>query len=216
LTLQLDTGTEEIELNIITIILSQIPDILLGIYPIWYIYSKKHNFKKLSLIGGSKQSIKALLIGIIGAFALVSLDTLSSEIIQLLSNIEGVDFSEINSYLNEQSTILQNTEFIWILLLSFALTLSVISTEIVFRGVLHNTLNERFERNILGKITVIVIIALIYSSLFLLFTYPIFFIVNFLVFTALGIIYEINHNLLSTIYSNVIYNIILLVIIVYF
>ncbi|MFX1494298.1 MAG: zinc-ribbon domain-containing protein, partial [Promethearchaeota archaeon] len=35
------------DMNIFTILLSYIPEIIFGVYPLWYIYSKKHSFTKL-------------------------------------------------------------------------------------------------------------------------------------------------------------------------
>jgi len=217
LTLQLDPS-DPIDLNITTILLSQIPDVIFGLYPLWYIYSKKHNFQKLRLNFKGRPFLIALLTGVIGSIGLVIIDNFSTLLIQFMYN-SGINFFDILPYLANQSQVIQNTDLIWIVLLMVILSLSAISTELVFRGVLHNTLKERFDNNLLGRSSVVFIIALIYSVLFLLFTLPIgiyFFLVNFMVFIFLGILYEVNKNILTTIIASIIYNIALIIIIMYF
>ncbi len=217
LTLQLESS-DPIDLNITTILLSQIPDVLFGLYPVWYIYSKKHNFQKLRLNFKARPFLIALLIGVIGSIGLVIIDNFSSLLIQFMYD-SGIDFFDIFSYLANQSLVIQNADLIWVILLMVILSLSAISTELVFRGVLHNTLKKRFDNNLLGRSSVIFINALIYSVLFLLFTLPIgiyFFLVNFIVFMFLGILYEANKNILTTITASIIYNIVIVILIVYF
>ena len=210
--------SDPIDLNITTILLSQIPDIIFGVYPLWYIYSKKHNFQKLRLNFKARPFIIALLIGGIGSIGLIIIDNFSSLLIRFMYD-SGISFFDIFSYLDEQSLVLQNADLIWVILLMVILSLSAISTELVFRGVLHNTLTERFENDLLGRSSVIFIIALIYSVLFLFFTLPIgiyFFLVNLIFFIFLGILYEVNKNILTTITASIIYNIALIILIVYF
>ena len=217
LTLQLDSS-DPIDLNITTILLSQIPDVIFGLYPLWYIYSKKHNFQKLRLNFKARPFLIALLIGVIGSIGLVIIDNFSSLLIQFMYD-SGINFFDIFSYLDEQSLVIQNAGLIWVILLMVTLSLSAISTELVFRGVLHNTLKERFANDFLGRSSVIFIIALIYSVLFLFFTLPIgiyFFLVNLMAFIFLGILYEVNKNILTTITASIIYNITLIILIVYF
>lgn len=207
-----------IELNITTILLSQIPDVIFGVYPLWYIFSKKHNFQKLRFNFKTGPFLIALLIGVIGSIGLIIIENFSSIFIHFMYD-SGINFYDIFSYLDEQTLVLQNADLIWVILLMVILSLSAISTELVFRGVLHNTLNERFENDLIGRSSVIFIIALIYSILFLFFTLPIgiyFFLVNFIVFIFLGILYEVNKNILTTIIASIIYNIALIILIVYF
>ncbi|MBY8978939.1 MAG: CPBP family intramembrane metalloprotease [Candidatus Lokiarchaeota archaeon] len=217
LTLQLGPS-ETLDLNMTTILLSQAPDIVLGIYPLYYIYSKRHNLKKLGLIFTKKSLVIAITVGIAGSIGLVLIDNFSSLVIEFMYD-SGINFYDIFAYLDEEYLVLQNSNLILVILLLSLLSLSVISTELVFRGVLHNTLKAHFENNFLGKVTVIVIVALVYSLLFLFFTLPIgiyFFLVNFMVSIFLGVIYEINKNLVSTIMASLIYNITLIILIVYF
>ncbi len=207
-----------IELNITTILLSQIPDVIFGVYPLWYIFSKKHNFQKLRFNFKTGPFLIALLIGVIGSIGLIIIENFSSIFIHFMYD-SGIIFNDIFSYLDEQTLVLQNADLIWVILLMVILSLSAISTELVFRGVLHNTLNERFENDLIGRSSVIFIIALIYSILFLFFTLPIgiyFFLVNFIVFIFLGILYEVNKNILTTITASIIYNIVIIILIVYF
>jgi membrane protease YdiL (CAAX protease family) len=217
LTLQLGP-TDTLDSNITTILLSLIPDIIFGLYPLYYIISKKHKFQKLGLKLKTRYIIIALIIGILGSELLILIDNFSSTIISFMYN-SGIDFFDIFAHLEEGYLILQNTDLIFIVVLIFLMSLSVISTELAFRGVLHNALKAHFDNDFLGKSSTIVIIALVYSALSLIFTFPIgiyFFIANFMVFLFLGIIYEINKNLLSTIIANVAYNIFLIILIVYF
>ena len=217
ITLQLGP-TDSIEMNITSILLSQVPDIIFGLYPLYYILSKKHKFQKLGLMLKTRYIIIALIIGILGSEILILLDYFSSTIISFMYS-SGIDFVDIGAYLAEEYLILQNADLIFIVLLIALMSLSVISIEIAFRGVLHNTLKAHFDNNFLGKTSAIVIVALIYSALFLIFTLPIgiyFFIPNFMIFLLLGIIYEINKNLLSTIIANLAYNIFIIILIVYF
>jgi len=216
-TLQLGP-TETIDLNIMTILVSQIPDILFGVYPLYYIYSKKHKIKKLGLILKTRYFVIALIIGIIGSAGLILIDNFSTTIISFMYS-SGINFLDIGALIAEENLILQNTNLVFIILLIAIMSLSIISIELAFRGVLHNTLKARFENNFLGKASAIFIVALVYSSLFFFFTLPIgiyFFIPNFMVFLFLGVIYEINKNLLSTIIASVAYNIFLIILIVYF
>jgi hypothetical protein len=216
-TLQIGT-TEPLELNIITILLSQLPEVIFGLYPLYYIYSKKHKAQKLGLMLKTRYLLIALIIGMIGSVGLILIDNFSSMIITFMYNL-GIDFYDINAYIAELNLILQNTDLIFLVSLIALMSLSVISIEIAFRGVLHNALKAHFEDNFLGKTSVIILVALIYSALFLFFTLPVgiyFFIADFLFFLFLGIIYEINKNLLSTIIANVAYNIIIVILIVYF
>lgn len=210
--------TDSVDLNITTILLSQIPDVIFGLYPIYYIISKKHKSQKLGLMLNNKPLMIALIFGTIGSVGLILIDNFSSIIITFMYN-SGIDFFDVAAYLAEESLLLQNTDFIFIILLMALISLSVISIEIAFRGVLHNTLKARFDKDFLGKTSVILLVALIYSALFFFFTLPIgiyFFIPNFMVFLFLGVIYEINKNLLSTIIANVAYNIFLIILILYF
>ncbi len=217
LTLQLGP-TDSIDLNITSILLSQIPDIIFGVYPLYYIFSKKHKFQKLGVMLKTRYIIIALIIGIIGSGGLILIDNFSSIIIRFMYT-SGIDFVDIGALIAEENLILQNANLIFIVLLVAIMSVSVISIEIAFRGVLHNTLKAHFANNFLGKTSAIAIVALIYSALFLFFTLPIgiyFFITNFLVFLFLGIIYEINKNLLSTIIANLAYTIFIIILIVYF
>ena len=222
ITMLLQLGSvDSIDLSITSILISQIPEIVFGVYPLYYIFSKKHKFQKLGFMLKTRHIIAALIIGIIGSGILILLDYFSSTIINFMYS-SGIDFFDIAAYLAEELIIiliLQNTDLIFIVLLIALMSLSVISTELAFRGVLHNTLKAHFNNDFLGKTIAIFIVALIYSALFLFFTLPIgiyFFIPNLMIFLSLGIIYEISNNLLSTIIANLAYNIFLIILIVYF
>ena len=210
--------TEPLGLSFTSILLSKSTEIIFGVYPLYYIISKKHKFQKLGLMTSKRYLIIALIVGVIGSVGLVLIDNFSSIIIRFMVN-SGINFYDVLNYQAEQSLILQNTNLIFIILLIAVMCLSTISIEIAFRGVLHNALKAHFEDNFLGKVAIITIVALVYSALFLFFTLPVgvyFFIPDLMFFIFLGIVYEINKNLLSTIIANIAYTIVIVILIVYF
>ncbi len=216
---QLGESTSKININLILI--SQLPGIALGIYPLWYIYSNKHKSEKLGFTSDSKKIALAILIGIVGGLSLVAINYVSDLIISFLIEI-GLKSFDISEYLAQENKAIKEASFLSIILLLIMLSLQAVSTEIVFRGVLHNTLKERFEKDekdVAGKLKVILIIALVYSSVYILFSYfigIIFFILNFLVFVVLGILYEINKNILNTIIASILYFNIMIILIYLF
>jgi membrane protease YdiL (CAAX protease family) len=200
------------------ILISQIPGILLGIFPILYITTNKHSFEKLGFRKNTKQFFLSLIIGLSGGIVLIILNTISSFFTNLLYDI-GINLFDIQEYIEMESKIIKSAG-IWIFILIIELILTAISVEIVFRGVLHNTLIGKFgSDNINGKLLTIVIVALAYSGIYLLFSFPIgiyFLIPNFLSFLLLGFLYEINKNIFNTIIASIFYNITLVIVIFYF
>ena len=217
---QLGESTSKININLILIF--QIPGIALGIYPLWYIYSNKHKSEKLGFTSDSKKIALAILIGIVGGLSLLAINYLSDLITSFLIDIIDLKFFDINEYIAKENKAIQEAELLWVILLLMIISLQAISTEIVFRGVLHNTLKERFEKgekDVVGKLKVILIIALVYSAIYILFSYLIgiiFFILNFLVFLVLGILYEINKNILNTIIAHILYFNMMIILIYFF
>ena len=207
--LTFQSGSASVELTIQMFLLSQLPELFFALYPIWYIYSKKHSFKKIGFDFASKKLLLAVIFGILGAALLVSVNFFSNYIISIFSDI-GLDLFEIETNIAEQNQIIRDADLIWVLLLVVLLCIGAASSEIVFRGVLHNALKQKVSKDLY----VILIVALAYSALMLLFYYPSFFLLNFLAFTILGIIYELtNRNIFSTIIANISYNILLIVLI---
>ncbi len=214
-TFQLPLYEASESINITTILLSQLPDIIFGVYPIWYIYSKKHDMKKLGFSYSPKKFLITVVIGIIGGFLLILISNLSNSIIELMIQF-GINVDDVFSYIALENQVIREAEFYWIILLVFLLNLSIFSTEIVFRGVLHNTLKAHFGNDLFGKFTAIVVVALIYSILYLLFSLPIglyFFLINFILFLILGILYEINTNIYNPIIASIFYNIVLIILV---
>ncbi|MFX1410646.1 MAG: type II CAAX prenyl endopeptidase Rce1 family protein [Promethearchaeota archaeon] len=205
---QADSDTPEI--NIYIILLSQIPELLFGIYPLWYIYSKKHSYKKLGFFSESnKQVIIAIISGILGGGCLLIINFISSYYIDFLSSV-GLDFFELKESISTQTEVIQNTDILMIIVLMILLSIGSFSVEVVFRGVLHNTLKERFKNDL----AVVLIIALIYSAVWSLYTYPsglVLFLVNFIIFIVLGILYEINGNLYNTIIASIFFNFLVII-----
>ncbi|MFW9897898.1 MAG: type II CAAX prenyl endopeptidase Rce1 family protein [Candidatus Thorarchaeota archaeon] len=207
------------EINIDLILLSQIPGIAIGIYPLWYIYSNKHNSEKLGFTSDSKKIVLAIFIGIAGGILLLAINYLAGLINSFLNEV-GFVFFDISEYIEQESKAIREADLIWIILLIVLISLQAISTEIVFRGVLHNTLKERFEnKNLSGKMEVIIIVAFVYAALYILFSFLIgiiFFILNFLIFLILGILYEINKNIYNTIIASVFYFNLVIILMVFF
>jgi len=205
---QLDTTTLTIE----EIVLNQVPELLFGIYPIWYIYNKKHSFTKIGIYSNSKKILFGMLIGILGAIVLIMINYFSDSLIYFFSDI-GWDIFDVRSIIEEQNQIIRNSGILWIILLTITLCIGAFSSEIVFRGVLHNALKQKFKNNFY----VILLVALIYSIIMLLFSFPLgisFFLVNFLTFMVLGIIFELtNGNISATIFTNVFFNIVMIILI---
>jgi len=193
------------------ILLSQIPELVFGIYPIWYIYNKRHSFTKLGFRSDSKKFILAILIGILGSLMLIVLEFFSDAFINFIADV-GLDFFNVKSNLEEQNLVIKNSDLIWIVLLTITLIVTAISSEVVFRGVLHNTLKQKFNKNYL----VILLVALVYSLILLLFSFPYgvsFFLLNFLASIVLGLLYEMNGNLYNTIMANIFYSILVVILI---
>ncbi len=207
ISLQLDSAPITIQ----QIILSQIPELVFGIYPLWYIYNKKHSFTKLGFRSDSKKIIIAILIGILGSIMLLILEFFSDALINFMADV-GLDFFNVKASLEEQNLVIINSELIWIILLALVLCLTTISSEIVFRGVLHNTLKQKFNNNYI----VILLVALAYSLVLLLFSFPYgvsFFLLNFLASIVLGLLYEMNGNIYNTIMANILYSILAVILI---
>jgi len=196
--------------NIQNILLSQIPEVLFSIYPLYYIFSKNHKFKKLGFYKNTRKILTGIAIGIIGVFSLVLVNILFNSLVSTLASI-GLDFFGTSADLVAQTQLLRSEDFIWIFLLIILIGLGALSSEIVYRGVLHNTLKRKFD----NKIYVILLVALIYSVLMLiLYPNPAYFLLNFLGFVIIGIIYEVtNGNIYSTIVANVLYNLLLIILI---
>lgn len=214
-------GTSTTDLTIELILLSQIPGILLGIYPLRYIYKRKHKIKKLGFTSDSRKIVLALFIGIGGGILLLAVNFLSGLINTFIYNL-GFEFFGIGDYIEEERNAIREASLIWLIILLVVLSFQAISTEIVFRGVLHNTLKERFEKgenDFSGKIKVILLVALSYSLLYILFSFLIgiiFFILNLLVFLILGILYEINRNIYNTIVASIFYYNLIIILMVFF
>lgn len=205
------------EIPFYLILLSQIPGILLGVFPIWYISANKHSFEKLGFPSENKKIFLAVIIGILGGIGLIAINIASSFINVFIYELGG-GFFDIEEYMEMEVKSIRSGGF-WVILLLLELILASISVEILFRGVLHNTLRERFgTEEINGRILTILIVALAYSAIYLLFSFPIglfFVITNFLIFIFLGVLYEINGNIYNTIIASIFYDIVLIIVILY-
>ncbi|MFX1375492.1 MAG: type II CAAX prenyl endopeptidase Rce1 family protein [Promethearchaeota archaeon] len=201
---------DSIDQNIQTFIIGQIPEFLMGIYPLIYITLKNHSFIKLGFQKDFKKNITGVLIGIIGAISLLLLDFLFNLLISSLADL-GLDFFDMETEINLQNQIIRDAEFLWVFLLTVLMTLGAISLEITYRGVLHNSLKQRFHNDIYT----ILVVASIYSIfMMVLYPNPTYFFLNFISFVILGIIWELsNGNIYSTLIASSFYSIILITLI---
>jgi membrane protease YdiL (CAAX protease family)/uncharacterized OB-fold protein len=194
--------------SIFGILISQIPEILIGVYPLWYIYSNKHSYKKFGFNFSKKPLIIAGVIGFGGGIGLIFYDFFSEFLINLMLNLGLENIIDINPLLIN-SLIIKNADIVWILILLVLVALTSISTEILFRGTLHNALRQRFGDDIKGKAMIIGLVALAYSAIYGILSFPlglILFPSYFLLSILLGIIYEAGkRNLASSIIASVIY-----------
>jgi len=203
---------DSIEQNIQMLIVSQIPEMLIAIYPIYYILSKNHSYSKLGFSKDSKKVLIGIFIGVIGAISLILLNLLYNSLISYLAEI-GLDFFDMETEIIIQNQIIRDAGFIWVFLLIILIAIGAASLEIVYRGVLHNALKQKFRNDVYT----ILLVALIYS-IFIIFIYPnpAYFLLNFLGFVVLGILWELsNGNIYSTLIASVFYNI-LLIVLIYF
>ncbi|MBA7716306.1 hypothetical protein ES703_125376 [subsurface metagenome] len=194
------------------LIISQIPEMLIAIYPIYYILSKNHSYTKLGFFKDSKKVLKGIFIGVIGAISLILLNLLYNSLISYLAEI-GLDFFDMETEIIIQNQIIRDADFIYVFLLIVLIAIGAASLEIVYRGVLHNALKQKFRNDVYTILSV----ALIYS-IFIIFIYPnpAYFLLNFLGFVVLGILWELsNGNIYSTLIASVFYNI-LLIVLIYF
>ena len=211
-------GTSEITMYMI--LLAQIPGIILGLYPLWYISSNKHEFKKLGFSSDSNKIFLAFVIGVLGGILLLLINLFSNLINDIFISF-GFTIFDTSELAAEERRILRQAELFWIIILMILIILQSISTEILFRGVLHNTLIQKFQKNadsIMEKFKVILIVALVYCGVYFLFNWIfgiIFLILNLLFFIFLGILYEINRNIYNTIIANIAYNIIIIILILF-
>ncbi|TXT59546.1 MAG: CAAX amino terminal protease self-immunity [Promethearchaeota archaeon] len=213
-----EDGTSSLmALTMPNLLIMQLPEVLFGIYPLYYIYSRKHTFAKLGFSANSKKLGIAILIGVFGGIGLLFITQFFSEaIINLVIDL-GLDFVDIQSYIQQENILIRNTEIYWLILLLITLSISAISSEVVFRGVLHNALIEKYGNDPIGRLTVIMITALGYGLIYLLFTFPVglyFLIANIVMYIILGIIYEINKNIYNSIIAFIIYNLLVILSIV--
>jgi membrane protease YdiL (CAAX protease family) len=198
------------EQNILGIIISQLPEILIGLYPIWYIKKNRHSYKKLGFNFTKKNLTTAIIIGVIGGIGLIFFDFFSEFLINVMLDLGLRNIFDINPILMN-SLIIKNAELYWFIILTIMVSLAAISSEILFRGTLHNALKERFGYDIKNRLLVILIVAIAYSGIYAILSFPtglLFFPIYFLLALLLGIIYEAGKgNLVCPILASVIYNI---------
>ncbi|MBY9006307.1 MAG: hypothetical protein KGD63_06080 [Candidatus Lokiarchaeota archaeon] len=204
--------------NIYSFMINILPEIIFGILPIWYIYSKNHSFKKIGLSLNQRKIIIILIIGIAGGVCLSLINIFSNILIDVFAELGLEKIIPIQDSINTNLTIIKNTEIYWIILLIALNILSSISIEILFRGVLHNTLKTRYKNGIINKIIVISLVTLTYLGIFTLLTFEkvIYFLPYYIMVNVfLGIIFEYSESLYTTIIAQCFLNVFSLIV-VYF
>ncbi len=202
--------------NIYNLIVFSLPEILFGILPIWYISSKNHSFQKLKLDINKKKIAFIVIIGIITGISLYLINIFSDFLIQLFINLGLENILPIKDDIEANALIINNAEIYWIIMMMIINILSSISIEILFRGVLQNTLKTRYKNGLIDKLIVISLTTLAYTIIFSLFSYehaiyfiPYYLLINF----VLGIIFEYSGSLYTTIIAQCFLNVFSLIVI---
>ena len=219
---QMDQDTLQVNQNIFIIFLETLPVIALGVYPIIYIMVKKNHFLKLGLHPDIKKIAIALVIGVFGAIGIYLINLLSNYAFSLLVNAGLENFASYNANIIEINQIIRESGF-WIIIYCILVSLMAIASEIAYRGVLHNTIKQKYGEEIKGKIIVSLLVALVYAGIEILvflitdiYIGLFLFISDFIFFFLLGILYELNGNLYNTIFTHVFYNLFIVLIIFLF
>ena len=219
---QIDPDTQQVEPNIFIIFLETLPVIALGVYPIVYIIVKKNHFIKLGIHPDIKKIAIALVIGVFGAIGIYLINLLSNYAFSLLVDAGFENFVAYNANIIEANQIIRDSSF-WVIIYCILVSLMAIASEIAYRGVLHNTIKQKYGEEIKGKIIVSLLVALVYAGIeILVFLISDIYIGFFLFFSdlifffLLGILYELNGNLYNTIFSHVFYNLLIVLIIFLF
>lgn len=222
LSTQMNPDTLEIEQNIFTIFLETVPLIALGIYPIYYILAKKNSFLKLGFNPDTKKVAIALAIGVLGAIGIYLINLISNYAFSMFINAGFENFITYHANLIEFNQIVKSSGF-WIIIYCLLVSLMAFATEIAYRGVLQNTLKQKFGDEIKGKLLVSLLVALVYAgiNIFIFLLSDIYigiflFISDFLIFFFLGILYELNGNLYNSIFAQVFYNLLIVLIVFLF
>ncbi len=206
------------ETTMISIIISQIPTLFYGIYPLYYIRSNNHKFEKIGYSYSKKKLIIAIALGIVGAISILLFTIVSSSFENFLYQI-GIKLVDIQVYEAQETQLLQNADFLSLMVFSALIVLGSISVEILFRGVLQNALKSKYGTTLNGRFTSILLTSLVYTLLYLILSFPIglyLLLFNFVFSFILGILYEVNGNIMNTMIGNALYNVLLLIIIVFF
>ncbi|MHA1148767.1 MAG: CPBP family intramembrane glutamic endopeptidase [Promethearchaeota archaeon] len=205
--------SEEIPFNIYTILIAQVPAAVFGLFPLWYIFSNNHQIEKLGFTKNSHKIFLAFIIGIAGGIGLLLINFFTTYVNLLLVNA-GLESFDISDYIAEENQIIAEADFLWIILLLFLLCFASFSTELVFRGVLHNALMNKFDNSVVGRLSRIFIVSFVFSLIYLIVYFPagmVFLLLNILMSIFLGLLYEINQNIYNTIIANIFYNILLII-----
>ena len=183
----------EIPINIGSLFLSKLPYIFLAVPPIFYIYRKKLNITK---IGFRSKIIKEFVVyGIISGVIFWILDYLSHLFMSLFESMGWSALSQPN-YIQEQNQIIQGMGG-WVVLFVIIIIVKQIAEDILFRGVLQNSLDDFYSKKNENKLTLKIkikssfIISMIYALIFFLLTFSVYtLIINIITSLIIGFFYE--------------------------
>jgi len=183
---------------------------------------KKNHFIKLGLHPDIKKIAIALVIGVFGTIGIYLINLLSNYAFSLLVNAGFENFATYNANIIEINQIIRESGF-WIIIYCFLVSLMAIASEIAYRGVLHNTIKQKYGEEIKGKIIVSLLVALVYAGIEILvflitdiYIGIFLFFSDFIFFFLLLILYELNGSLYNTIFTHVFYNLLIVLIIFLF
>ncbi|MHA1897658.1 MAG: CPBP family glutamic-type intramembrane protease, partial [Promethearchaeota archaeon] len=195
-----------LKINSTTLFINAIVNVLIGLYPIIYIMQYNLSFKKLGFINDDKV-MKNLLIGIFGGILYYLVDILTQ------SALSGINISLLNppQMIDEQNAVIRNLGILYIPFIIITI-LGLISETILFRGVIHNSIAEKYARKggAQGRFITILLTALVYSGTFFFLNLNLYFLIlNFISAFIIGIFYELsNRNIWSIIMLQIVYMII--------
>ncbi|MFX1239293.1 MAG: type II CAAX prenyl endopeptidase Rce1 family protein, partial [Promethearchaeota archaeon] len=217
-----DPSFQSTGLTIFYLILEKLPHISLFIYPLLYIILRKDRFLKLGFDSKGRKLHTIFFFAFIGIFTLFFLNLFFGMLIENLQRMSVPGFINYSGNSLLIRNIINTSGFWFIFYYSFSV-LSVISIEIAYRGVLHNALKDKFGTNLKGRSIVILIVSGMFAFIESLMSFLndvllglVFLAYYFLLFLILGILYELKGRIYNTLITYVIFDIVTMIIFVFF
>lgn len=176
-----------VSITVSSILLNPLIYVLLGIYPLIYISVKKLNYSKLGFTW-RKKLIPFLFLGVITGIAYYFIEYVAEQGLQLT----GIPLLQLPSIAAEQNQVMANMgSLIYLLILFFAL--QELFEAILFRGVLHNTIADYFERkdSKYRKLKSILIVSAVYCIFYFILSLSVYYLILNIIFSLfVGFVYE--------------------------